>query len=304
MPDTPPNENPNLTDPNASNEPEPSPPLPTSLPSEPVRYGDEDAPYPWAVGRTDREVADIAQQLMSTLQSGITPPAQAQPQPNTGWGSAQPQQPNQAQPQYQQPIGMPDPELALRDTDAYNRQMTAYMDQRDQRLLGKIQELAAPMAQTTGMLARQQLATDAEYKDVFEKYGHEIDSEMHTNHIPPEARTPQAYRVMADMIRGRHYKEMARDEAERLMQITGPGTVRVGASPGTPISSVGGDILDQAWDSDDITYFKSVRAAGTTKTDVREAARKQGYTIDEFVKLVSGDAFIVAPDGSHIKKSH
>jgi hypothetical protein len=199
---------------------------------------------------------------------------------------------------------MPDPELALRDTDAYNRQMSAYMDQRDNRLLGKIQELAAPMAQTTGMLARQQLASDPEYKDIFDKYGHEIDSEMHTNHIPPEARTPQAYRVLADMIRGRHYKELAREEAERLLQVTGPGTVRVGSSPGTPLSAVGGDILDQAWDSDDVQYFKSVRAAGTTKPEVREAARRQGYTIDEFVKLVSGDAFVIAPDGSHIKKSH
>ena len=308
MPDTPLPDDPNLSDPPGSNEPEPSDPSPPSLPSEPTRYSEDDAPYPWAVGRTSREVADIAQQLMSTIQHGVMPPAPAQPtQPhnpidsNAGWGAAQPQAPNYQQP----PVGMPDPELALRDADQYNRQMSAYMDQRDQRLMGEIQKMAAPMAQTTGMLARQQLAADPEYNDIFTKYGHEIDMEMQNNNIPPQARTPQAYKIMADMIRGRHYKELARAEAELLLQNRGPGTVRVGSDPGSGFNDGGaGDTLDRAWASDKIPYFRSSKAGGLTKADVREAAKRQGYTVDEFVTLVSGDDFVVAPDGSNIKKAH
>lgn len=199
---------------------------------------------------------------------------------------------------------MPDPELALRDTNAYNQQMQKYMDQRDQRLISRIESLAAPMAQTTGMLARNQLASDPEYTDIFAKYGHEIDTEMHSNNIPAQARTPQAYKLVADMVRGRHYKELARAEAERIYASGGPGTVRVGSSPGGIGSDPSGDILDQAWSADEIPYFRSAKAGGTSKADVREAARRQGYAIDEFVKLVSGDDFVVAPDGSNIKKRH
>ena len=301
MPDTPLQDEQNLNESPDLNEPEPLAPSLPSSPSEPTRYSEDDAPYPWAVGRTSREVADIAQQLMSTIQHGVTPPpaAQRDPNPQAGWGAAQPQE------QYQsQPIGMPDPELALRDADQYNRQMTAYMDQRDQRLLSEIQKMAAPMAQTTGMLARSQLASDPEYNEIFTKYGHEIDMEMQNNNIPPQARTPQAYKIMADMIRGRHYKELARAEADKLLQNRGPGTVRVGSDPGSGFTESAGDVLDQAWAKDNISYFRSSKAGGLTKADVRMAAKRQGYTIDEFVKLVSGDDFVVAPDGSNIKKAH
>ena len=306
MPDTPQPDEQTLNDQPASNEPEPSPPSQPSLPSEPVRFGEDDAPYPWAVGRTAREVADIAQQLMTTIQHGVQPPQPqpTQPDPQAGWGAAQPTQHYQAAPAPTN-VSMPDPELALRDADQYNRQMAAYMDQRDQRLLGEIQKMAAPMAQTTGMLARQQLAADPEYNEIFTKYGHEIDMEMQNNNIPPQARTPQAYKIMADMIRGRHYKELARAEAEKLLENLGPGTVRVGSSPGTALLGGGaGDSLDQAWENPNINYFRSSKAGGLTKTDIRDAAAKQGYTIDEFVKLVSGDDFVVAPDGSNIKKAH
>lgn len=245
---------------------------------------------------------------MSSLRQGIHnntfhPSGPAQANPRAGWGQAQPANPNPA-PIQDSFVPLPDPDLALRDADAYNRQMQAHFDARDQRLLSRIEQLAAPMAQTTGLLARNQISHDPEYVDLFTKYGHEIDLEMQNNNIPPQARTPQAYKVVADMVRGRHYKELARAEAERLMSEGGPGTVRVGSSPGTPHSAEPGDSLDRAWSSGQVGYFESAKAAGTTKQDVREAAKRQGYTIDQFVKLVSGDDFVVAPDGSNIKKRH
>jgi hypothetical protein len=95
---------------------------------------------------------------------------------------------------------------------------------------------------------------------------------------------------------------MAHEEAARLAAIGGAGTVRSVVGPGGFSDETVGDALDEAWDSD-AQFFSAMKGQGLNKSDVREAARKQGLPIDKWVKMVSGSNVFVAPDGKHVRMS-
>jgi hypothetical protein len=149
-------------------------------------------------------------------------------------------------------------------------------------------------------MARSQIAADPEYATTFSRFGHEIDQEFVRNRVPVQNRTPEAYKMVADMVRGRHWKELAREEAQRLAATHAPGTARSSPDSGFSPETPQGDALDQAWDSDH-PYFKAVRTQGLNKRDIREAAQRQGLAIDKFVNLVQGSNTIIAPDGKHVQ---
>ena len=151
-------------------------------------------------------------------------------------------------------------------------------------------------------MARSQIAAEDKFTDVFARYGHEIDQEFIKNNIPQSARNPDSYRMVAEMVQGRHWRDMAHEEAARLAAIGGTGTVRSTVGSGDFANESLGDALDEAWDAGD-QFFSAMKGQGLSKSDVREAARKQGLPIDKWVKMVSGSNVFVAPDGKHVRMS-
>ena len=290
---------------NQSGVPDPtlSPSSPPS-PEQPHRYSTDDAVPAWAVGKTADEVIDMTSNLMQTMQtfepvfpSPVNPPPQ--------YGNFAPAPP----PVAPAPLSPPDPDLALTNAPEYQRQLEGYMNQREERLVDRLGEqlkgYMQPVTQTMGTMARAQISNDNKYSEVFDRYGHEIDQEFIKNNIPQTARTPDSYRMVAEMVQGRHWRELARDEASRLAAAgVGAGTART-TLDGVPLIDTGpqGDVLDQMWESDN-DFFRSLRAQKLSKSDVREAAQRQGLPIDKWVKIVSGDDVFVAPDGKHVQIRH
>ena len=276
-------------------------PPPTPNPLE-HRFTPEDAPYPWAVGRSTREVMQLLQQMNVAMQTGGPSPTLAQPQAQF----AQPQPYTAPVPPPEPPsqVNSPDVNLAIREPEEYNRQLAAYLEARDQRaqqaVLAQVQQLAGPLMRNNAMMARSNVATDKEYNYVFERYGPEIDLLLETNGVPVQQRTIEAFQMAADVIRGRHYKELAQHEAQALLANAGvqTGTVHGGTMP-SGSAGASGDALDHLWETEH-DYVKSAKGNKLTKRDIREAIKKQGHTVDAFVKLLDNNHMFIAPDGKHI----
>jgi hypothetical protein len=194
--------------------------------------------------------------------------------------------------------------LAIREPEEYNKQLAAYLEARDKRtqqaVLAQVQQLAGPLMRNNAMMARNNVATNPDYAKVFERYGPEIDLLLQENDVEPHRRTIEAFTMAADVIRGRHYKELAQQEAQAILANAGnlTGTVRGGMTPsgGAPIS---GDALDKLWETEH-PYVVSAKGNRLSKADVRDAIKVQGHTVDSFVKILDTNNMFIAPDGKHI----
>lgn len=241
--------------------------------------------------------------LMETLQT-YDPPTAPPTYMNQYPGQSYAAPPPPVAPPPQEPLQSPDPDLALTNAPEYQRRLDAYIAAREERLVdrlsSRLEGYMQPVNQTMGTIARSQIANDPKFSDVFKRYGHEIDQEFIRNGIATAARTPEAYRMVAEMVQGRHWRELAHEEAARLAAGQAPGTVRSSPDGQTFASTPQGDALDQIWDTD-AEYFKNARLQGLTKSDVREAAQRQGLPIDKWVKMVTSADVFVAPDGKHVQ---
>lgn len=288
-----------------SNEPDsletpPSPVVPTEPPAPPAPkiYTEADGVESWAVGKTDAEIRALTGNLMETMKT-FDPNAQAAP--------VAPQQVIQ-QPIVPAPVGptMPGADLAYSDPTAYNAQMQAYMNSRDEalttRLTNQFQTVMQPINQTMGSMARQQAANDPAYKEVFDLWGHEVDQEFARNQIGPNQRTPQAYRMVGDIIKGRHVEDLARAQADRILAAGGHApTVRAGTGGAIVASAPVGDAFDIAWEANEIPLIQMAKQHHTSKEDVRTSITRGGYSIDDWLKMMAGDNVFVSPDGKNVR---
>lgn len=271
-----------------------------AAPAVPQVYTEADGVPDWAVGKTAKDVISLTGSLMETMKT-FDPATQQQP--------AAPTQPAYVapvaapiDPQQQLAPIMPAADLAYNDPAAYNTQMASYMDARDASLRADLtqqfQTVMQPINATMGSMARQQIANDPEYIEVFSKWGHEVDQEFARNGVTPNQRTPQAYRLVGDIIRGRHVTDLARVEAERMLASGGNvPTVRAGTGGELVLSAPPGDAFDQAWDEGEIGIIQAAKYNNVTKEDMRKSIKHTGHTVDEWVKLMSGDNVFVATDG-------
>ena len=261
----------------------------------PQVYTEADGVESWAVGKTDAEIRTLTSSLMETMKTFDPVQQQQQIQPASAPVPV-PVQPLPAGP------AMPAGDLAYSDPAAYNAQMQNYMNARDEALVTKLtdqfQSVMQPINATMGSMARQQIANDPEYTDVFSKWGHEVDQEFAKNGVTPNQRTPQAYRLVGDIIRGRHVKDLARAEADRILASGGHApTVRAGVGGELTLSAPPGDAFDQAWEAGEIGIIQAAKYNNVTKEDMRKSIKHTGHTVDEWVKLMSGDNVFISTDG-------
>lgn len=295
-----PQQNPN--EPNVEPDSSEIPPSPSvDPPAElvvPQVYTEADGVSDWAIGKTAEDVLSVADSLMETMKTfePVTQQVPVGPQ-------QQPIQPVTGLPA--QPIVgpiMPAADLAYNDPAAYNTQMASYMDARDATLRADLtqqfQTVMQPINATMGSMARQQIANDPEYIEVFSKWGHEVDQEFARNGVTPNQRTPQAYRLVGDIVRGRHVADLARAEAERILASGGhTPTVRAGTGGELVLSAPPGDAFDQAWDEGEIGIIQAAKYNNVTKEDMRKSIKHTGHSVDEWVKLMSGDNVFISSDG-------
>ncbi len=269
----------------------PSPEL--AEPPAPKIYTEADGVESWAVGKTDAEIMALTSNLMETMKTFDPSQQRVQRAPA-------PIQPAM-EPLVAGPI-LPAADLAYSDPAAYNSQMQNYLNARDEKmkadLTQQFQTVMQPINATMGSMARQQIANDPTYKEVYDKWGHEVDQYFAQQGVVPNQRTPDAYRLVGDVIKGRHVTDLARAEADRILQAGGHApTVRAGTGGQMLPSAPPGDAFDQAWEDSELSIIQAAKYNNVTKEDMRKSIKHTGHTVDEWVKLMSGDNVFIATDG-------
>lgn len=222
------------------------------------RYG-EDAP-PQLRGKTAQEAAAYTMQLERAIQdlAILAPPA----------APAAPEMPPRQPPpqQQQEPYYFAADEPPAPDIDA--------------RIDARLGNAAAPLIRSQAALARESASRNVKHEKAFNKFGAEIDAELAK--LPPVARIdPNMWGQAADLVAGRHWRELAREEAARLAQqsaydlTAGGNAVASGAQTG--------DKLSQLW-RENSPYVQWAKSARVTEEMMRRRAEAEGKTPDEYAE--------------------
>ena len=182
----------------------------------------------------------------------------------------------------------PDPNLAYTDPAEFHRQSLAYSQAMN---AAQMQSFAAPILAQNATMARNEARRDAERADVWAEYSGEIDAAM--ANVPIEQRTIDAWNMAADIVAGRHRKELATKMADRFVaERSDTGTIS--ASGGLPIGGrqASGDALDELFQSDHPSVAR-MKALGKTADDVARTASAMGHTRESYANLLRGSSVVV-----------
>jgi len=252
-----------------------APPSPPQLGVTDYRFRAEDGVETWMIGRTASEVAQIAGRTVRDVMNAMpqTPP--------------QPPQATQSRAQN----GEPDPELLITNPEEYHRQSQAY---NRASVDAQVAAYAAPFTQSTSELARDASARDTRWTDVWRRFGPEIDALVATNTVQnPVARTQKSlWDQAAEIVQGRHYRELAAEEVERQRAQPAPSsTVRPsdnGYAPNYTVTSTDG--LDELFASND-AWAVSAREADMNPTMIREYCAKRNIPVETYIKQIKQSGF-------------
>lgn len=247
--------------------PQPTAETKASLRGAGLRYNESDEVPEWARGKTADEIVQMADRMFGYMQQQQY---QATPAPQQNYA------PDQSSLNANSGYGPPDADLAYSDPAAYHRQMLQYQQALVQQ---QVSQIAMPVLQNQAETARELSRRDPAVADVWQKYAPEIEVELAG--IPAYQRNKQLYDKAAEIVRGRHWKDYARDEASRLAASV-PATERFGESGGHYPGSAR-DALDDFFDSNH-PYVGFARSQGMTKEMVRQQLRTMGTSAEDWVK--------------------
>lgn len=228
------------------------------------RYGD-DAPA-YLRGKSAKETVDFVTNLVSEAQQLI---AQKQ---------AAPQNTQQRTMTQQTQLALPDPDMALTDPKGYQEKLTQYLHAHQEQTVAAY---AAPILNQLAGTAKELSRQDAANKDVWSKWGTEIES-MVAN-VPAHLRTRELYDQAVVMVRGRHWQELAAEQNQRLAA-AGTGLARAGlADGGSDMEAVGDAAL---WEKIEATPMGAAAIKVAGKQGVMNAIRAGAYkSLEEYAAM-------------------
>lgn len=180
-----------------------------------ARLDGESVPV-WARGRTVQEVLAQAENLNQTLQQYATSdraPAQPQAPPESHQGD----EPNAFS-------------INVDDLYANPENFTrSILSEAERRASQAVQSASGPILQPLSRVARSEAAQAK--REIFDRYGAEIDSMMAS--IPLQQKvSADAWLTAADVVAGRHWKELAEAQMERtLASRRDPGSMPTQSNP-------------------------------------------------------------------------
>lgn len=219
------------------------------------------------------------------------------PQPRNAQGQFQSPQQNQ-QPAAQgggQMTGPPDPDLIYDDPQEYQRQMQQWQQQTVQAAQQQVAQQLQPMLQNQGEQAKLTVKRDPEYQDVFDEYEPEIVAEM--QNINPAQRTVKAWQTAAEIVAGRHRKELGQKYAQQAQPEPSP-TARQGGAPAGADKSYR-DAIDELLDSDH-QYAQYCHDKDVTAEDLRRRASEMDLSPEEFVEIVKRGNMVTSVSGIEV----
>jgi hypothetical protein len=215
------------------------------------RYTAQDGVPPYMVGRTAKEAAFLVDEFRRT-----EPTPQVQYQQPPQYAPQQPQRPSQD-------------EWSLTPGAAFEKEM-AWREQ--SQFQPAIQQTYHGIAQNARALAEMR------HKDVFDKYGPEVDLQL--RNVPAQQRTIEAYDMAVNIVRGQHARDISEEvvrervNAEIAKLRTAGGVIRPDAMTGAPQVPAGPDFF-----ADDVpTEFKEMcRKANVTTNNIDNFLERSGY---------------------------
>ena len=188
------------------------------------RFTADEGVEDWMVGKTPREVANIAKQLREQLQAS---------------NQQVPQQQYQQQNYQQQP---PAPTAPTQD-DWMSRPEEAGRKLADFIRNETFAPAAAQFGQSMGETARA--LTELKEPDAFKRWGPEIDMEIARYQPDPRTRTPQSLKMLVDMVRARHVEELVEERVQsKLRTMESTGSIRADGSAGAASGTAATPKLD------------------------------------------------------------
>ena len=266
----------------SSNQSNETPVISSTPPSTPEPWRAPATAAPWAAGKTPEEILNIAGPAMDMLEKfNLSGRVLAQPSINQTPGYAQPQpQPGYGQPATgygQQPVpGQQDPN----DYPTWGQLQTYFQQQAQQQVAPQFNTIYENQAASNLYTLRGQ----PQYKMVFEKYGPEFQTEV--ARLPPAVRTLDNLQMVADLVRGRHVDEIARERAAELAATT-PPTMRPNGFAGAAGQTPPDNTLGLHAESVPAAWRERAVAAGITDQVVREWCAANGQTEQQFYEMLN-----------------
>ena len=189
----------------------------------------------------------------------------------------------------QQPVlqsaapGMPDAQLSYDNPAEYSRQLAMYMKTTtDAAIQEQARAFAAPMQQQQKQMARTLAAQSPKLKEIFDKYGHEIDTQMIS--VDAQYCTVDAYTKVAQMIKGQHLDEFIDAAVQKRAQI-GSGTISGDAGATVVEPAMPKDVLDEFWESGH-PYVQRLKEDNMTPGRIRQNLPIMKLTPTEYVDSI------------------
>jgi hypothetical protein len=176
----------------------------------------------------------------------------------------------------------PDPQLMYSDPAAYQNQLLNYQQQVMQQTM---QQAAAPLFQGVAENAKWASQQDAKHRDVWSRYGHEIEAQMAT--IPAHLRTKQMWDTAAKLVKSEHLDELVHERAQTLAAQGGFGTER-STPAGAPQAGGFADPIQELFANADHPEVARMKAENITPQVLRDFLAKTGKDAREYVKDVLG----------------
>jgi hypothetical protein len=209
---------------------------------------------------------------------------------------------NQQQ-QYQQPANQqafsyqqsntptfPSNQLLIENPGEYDRQLQqfiAYSNQQSaQAAVQAASQHVSPQLASTGRYLSQ---SDPRFKEVWERYGSEIEREMMKANLPAHQQNKDAWDFLAKVVRGEHLDEIAADKARKMSEAGGFGTE--GASNASAAPTLQSDPLATFWNTDH-EWVRRAKDSGMTLQSLRKHVETQNVPPDKWVEdLTRGRSF-------------
>lgn len=262
---------------------EPNPTTPPSTPPDTgateFRYGD-DAPE-YLRGKSPQETLAWVNNLVTEVQQLVA--------------NKQPAAPAQQQRTMTQDIKLPDPDLALTDPQAYQAQLTGYLNATQ---LATLSQAAAPVYAQLSTMAKEMSRNDASNKAIWDKWGSEV--EQMVAGVPAHMRTKELYDQAVIMVKGRHVDELATEKAATLAA-AGTGLARSTADGGADAESGDADV----WSKIEATAMGAAALRVAGKKGILAAIRSGAYKdLDDYAAKVAKSTAKVDPSNPNVIRDY
>ena len=183
----------------------------------------------------------------------------------------------------------PDADLAITDPEQYQNQLTAHIQA---QTAATINQAAMPIVQQQASIVRKQAAMDPANKEVFDRWGHEIDN--YVAQIPYHQRTDALYARAAKMVKADHIDELAQSRANSLMA-NNPGTASSSGRDNYRVSDNAGE-EEGVWKTLSKSDLGRRMLRDYGKAKIQANAEAMGNTLQEYADMVAGNTTTFDPN--------